>query len=252
MTATGISVRNSYSEPCIVPDMAGIGARVKRVRIERNLKLKDLARLTGLKYQTLQDLESGESKSSRYLLTIAKALLVDPNWLQTGEGSEQLKINAQMMRTPETVKLDDAPRDIPVSNVKSENLLKVVGMAEGGPGEWCIFNGDEVVQYITRPDNLAGVPNAYAVFIRGTSMVPRYEPGEIVHIHPGKPVQPGSYVLVQRRNPGDENHPYAVVKQLVRRSATKVTLAQLNPAKQFDVPAGEIVSIHRIVGASEA
>lgn len=136
------------------------------------------------------------------------------------------------------------------TNVSPGDMLRVLGMAEGGPDGWNLFNG-ETVQFITRPANLIGVTGAYGVYIRGTSMSPRYEPGEIAHIHPGKPVQPGCYVLVQRRNPEDEALPLAVIKRLVRRTATKVVLAQLDPAKEFDVPAKEIVSIHRIVGSSE-
>lgn len=137
-----------------------------------------------------------------------------------------------------------------VTNDSPGEMLRVLGMAEGGPDGWNLFNG-ETVQFINRPANLIGVPGAYGVYVRGTSMIPRYEPGEIAHIHPGKPVQPGCYVLVQRRNPQDESQPLAVIKRLVRRTASKVTLAQLEPAKEFDVPAAQIVSIHRIVGSSE-
>lgn len=160
-------------------------------------------------------------------------------------------INQQMSRSVPTFKRGIAKAELPVMLASPENLLKVLGMAEGGKDGWCPLNGD-VVQYITRPDNLRGVPNAYAVFIKGESMAPRYEPGEIVHVHPGRPPQPGSYVLVQRHNPDDETQPLAVVKRLVRRSGSKVILAQLNPKKEFEVPAGEIVSMHKVVGSSEA
>lgn len=138
-----------------------------------------------------------------------------------------------------------------VTNVTPDALLGVYGMAEGGQDGWNLFNG-EIVQYIQRPENLRGAPAAYAVFIAGTSMIPRYEPGEIAHVHPGRPIMPGAYVLVQRRPVHDGDPPLAVVKRLVRRSGNKVTLAQLNPAKTFDVPVGDIVSIHKIVGSSEA
>lgn len=137
-----------------------------------------------------------------------------------------------------------------VTNVSPGDLLGVYGMAEGGPDGWGIFNG-EIVQYIQRPDNLRGVPSAYAVFITGTSMSPRYEQGEIAHVHPGRPVMPGAYVLVQRRPLQEGEPPLAIIKRLVRRSGNKVTLAQLNPVKNFDVSTDQIVSIHRIVGSSE-
>lgn len=137
------------------------------------------------------------------------------------------------------------------TNVTAEDTLRVLGMAEGGPDGWNIWNG-ETVQIIPRPANLLGVPGAYAVYIVGTSMEERYRSGEILHIHPVKPVRPGDYVLVQRKPRQEGDPPLAVVKMLVRRTASKLVLRQLNPDKEIDVPAAEVVSIHRIVGSSEA
>lgn len=141
-------------------------------------------------------------------------------------------------------------RHIGDTNVSPEDTLRVLGMCEGGPDGWNLFNG-EVVQYIKRPDNLAGVPNAYAVFVSGHSMEPRYWPGELVHVHPGKPIGPGNYVLVQRKPAQEGDPPLAVVKRLVKRTASKVVLEQHNPSKHIEVPASEVVSIHRVVGSSE-
>lgn len=142
-------------------------------------------------------------------------------------------------------------REQHVTNVSPDNLLEVLGMAEGGPDGWNLFNG-ELVQYIQRPDNLKGVLGAYAVYITGSSMTPRYEQGEIAHIHPGRPTPAGCYVLVQRKPRQEGEPPLAVLKRLVKRTGTKVTLEQYNPPKTFDVPLTDIVSIHRIVGSSEA
>lgn len=164
---------------------------------------------------------------------------------------ESGQINAQLLGTrPQAKKaVPDVSRG--VTNDGPENLLKVLGMAEGGPNGWNLWNG-EIVQYITRPENLRGVPGAYAVYVTGHSMEPRYEPGELVHVHPGRPVQPGSYVLVQRKPLHEGEPPLAVLKRLVRRSGSKVTLEQLNPPERFDVPAGDVISIHKVVGSSEA
>jgi len=105
---------------------------------------------------------------------------------------------------------------------------------------------------VDRPASLAGVPSAYAVYVVGASMEPRYFPGELVMIHPGKPVTLGAFVLVQRKPKHDGDPPLAVIKRLIKRTASKVTLEQFNPARHFDIKADDIVSIHRVVGASEA
>ncbi len=134
--------------------------------------------------------------------------------------------------------------------VVPEGLIRVLGMAECGPDGFSLWNGD-VVDYVPRPPNLAGAARAYAVFAQGTSMEPRYHAGEIVYIHPDKPVTPGCYVLVQLVPKEDGSPPRAVLKRLVRRTGNKVVLQQFEPAKTFDIKVDEIVSMHRAVGSGE-
>ena len=93
---------------------------------------------------------------------------------------------------------------------------------------------------------------AYAVYIVGDSMEPRYYAGELAHIHPGKPITIGAFVLVQIRPEHDGDTPKAVLKRLVKRSATKIVLEQYNPPKKFEIKADDIVSLHRVVGSGES
>lgn len=129
--------------------------------------------------------------------------------------------------------------------------LRVLGMAECGPDGWSLWNG-EVIEMTSRPPNLAGAALAYAVYVVGSSMEPRYHSGELVYVHPGRPVNVGAYVLVQVKPVHDGDAPKAVVKRLVRRSATKVTLEQFNPKKMIELKTGDIISMHRVVGSGEA
>jgi phage repressor protein C with HTH and peptisase S24 domain len=129
--------------------------------------------------------------------------------------------------------------------------LPVLGLAECGPDGWALWNG-EVVDYVARPSNLFGVTQAYAVFVVGSSMEPRYFPGELVHVHPGRPVTIGSFVLVQIRPKEEGEAPRAVIKRLVRRSGNKIVLEQYNPKKTFELKDSDVVSIHRVVASGEA
>lgn len=129
--------------------------------------------------------------------------------------------------------------------------VPVLGMAECGPDGLALWNG-EVVDYASRPPGLMGVEKGYAVFVVGDSMEPRYHPGELVYIHPGKPVTPGCYVLVQMQPKHDGEAPRAFLKRLVRRNGSKVMVEQFQPAKQFNLKPDEIVSMHRVVGSGEA
>ena len=206
-----------------------LGDRVKERRRALGLSQPQLAKkVGGITYQAIQQLENGGG--SRHLVGIARALGVTAEWLQDGVGPSPAKAVA--------------------ARPGSADKLKVLGMAECGADGWSLWNGD-VIDLIERPAALVGVPNAYAVYVVGASMEPRYHPGEVVHIHPGRPVDVGAYVLVQRRGKAGEA-PLAVIKRLVKRTGTRTVLEQFNPARTFEIRNDDIVSIHRVVGSGEA
>jgi phage repressor protein C with HTH and peptisase S24 domain len=125
-----------------------------------------------------------------------------------------------------------------------------MGIGECGPNGWSAWNG-EIIQMAPRPPSLAGVPRAYAVYAKGDSMEPRYYAGELIHINPAKPVEPGNFVLVQVKPAQEGDPPGALLKRLVRRSASKWTLEQFNPPEKIEIKASDVVSIHRVVGTGE-
>jgi len=205
-----------------------VGDRVKERRAALGLSQPQLAkRVGGITYQAIQQLEQGGG--TKHLVSIARALGVTAEWLQDGHGPAPARPASARSAPPER--------------------LKVLGMAQCGPDGWSLWNGD-VIDMIERPASLNGVPNAYAVYVVGASMEPRYHPGEVVHIHPGRPVDVGAYVLVQRRAKAGEP-PLAVIKRLAKRTGARITLEQFNPAKLFDIKTADIVSIHRVVGSGE-
>ena len=107
----------------------------------------------------------------------------------------------------------------------------------------------EVFEYVGRPANLAEVPTAYAVYMVGESMEPRYFAGEILCVNPNKPVSRGDWVVVHilaRQEGGDDEY---YVKRYVKRDANTLVLEQLNPnGEPIEFPAERVVSVHRIVG----
>jgi len=133
----------------------------------------------------------------------------------------------------------------------TSDKIPVLGAGQGGSEGWFPWNG-EIVDYVSRPPHLAGATQAYAVYVVGSSMEPRYYAGELVHIHPGKPVTTGSFVLVQVRPESEGEAPRAFMKRLIRRTATKVTFEQFNPPKEIDIKTSDILSMHRIVGSAES
>lgn len=105
----------------------------------------------------------------------------------------------------------------------------------------------EPFDYIERPSFLPGSGDAYAVVVAGSSMEPRYLPGEIVYAIPRALVRSGDFVVVVT---GDGHDRKAVVKQYVRRDDGHVTLHQFNPERDIQVPVEEIDTIDLITGSS--
>lgn len=142
-------------------------------------------------------------------------------------------------------------RDLPV-------LGTAVGGSVGGPGGGTpeaydglfLMNG-EILDYIERPPSLRGVASAYAVYVSDTSMVPRYFPGETLHVHPGRAVVRGddTFVVVQLRPDTEGEPPRALVKQFVRQTADTLYLAQFNPATELEFPLDQVESLHLIIWA---
>lgn len=181
----------------------------------------------------------------------ANAYGVDPGWLLTGFGKGPESTPRDMTNATRTKPDPGLTSDGGVAFNKELPRLPVIGLAACGPDGWFLWNGD-VIDTLPRPTALASAKDAYAIYISGESMVPRYYAGEAAYVHPGKPVTVGAFVLVQLKPEADGEAPRAVLKRLVRRSGTKTILEQFNPPKTFELKNDEIQSIHRVVGSVEA
>lgn len=66
--------------------MTTIGDRIRDTRKARDMTQGDLAKRVGLSQGTIGHIEAGRNDSSRYLVQIAAALGVRPEWLESGKG----------------------------------------------------------------------------------------------------------------------------------------------------------------------
>src|SRR3979411_2572638 len=64
--------------------------------------------------------------------------------------------------------------------------IPIRSAARGG-GEQETFLEDGAIGYTPRPSNLSGVRGAYAIYMVGAGMEPRYEQGWLLHVNPYKP-----------------------------------------------------------------
>src|SRR5258708_38198563 len=107
--------------------------------------------------------------------------------------------------------------------------LPVMGAVKGG-AEGFFFNEGEAKKYVVRPPALAGVSNAFALYVDGESMEPRYYAGEMLYVNPNRPVTRGCFVAVEM----DEDQ--GMIKKFDRRYDIHLVLTTLNPLAALRLP----------------
>lgn len=127
--------------------------------------------------------------------------------------------------------------------------VEVRGVAVGGEDACFSFNG-EVVDYARRPPGLVGSKNAFALYVVGDSMSPRYDEGDMVFVHPGRPPRPGCDVIVELH--GHDGEPGSCyIKRLERRTPTRLVLTQFNPSREIVLPLQKVCNVFRILTTTE-
>jgi hypothetical protein len=135
-------------------------------------------------------------------------------------------------------------RPMPIAGV-----IPVYGQAVGGIDGKFVLNGNKIAD-ILAPPRLANVPDAYAVYVVGNSMEPRYFAGEAVFVNPRLPVRSGDFVVVQiAASEGDP--PDAYVKRFVHQDGKFLRLEQFNPKKTLKFPTSRVATLHRIIMGGE-
>lgn len=96
--------------------------------------------------------------------------------------------------------------------------------------------------YVPMHPNQANVRDPFALEVADVSMIPRYEPGEIVYLAPNRwPLRGQDCVVVTTADAG-------LLKRFMRREPDQLILHQLNPDEDLTVPLKELAQIHTVVG----
>ncbi len=206
--------------------------RISLRRRQLGLSQMRLAELMGVEQPTVARWER-ERRGVKIdtLIRLARVLDCDPRDLMP----EDEPAPASAIGPPGAVALSfPGGRDLPVR-----------GGARGGADAMFLDQGAPL-DWVQRPPQLVGVPDAFAVYVVNDSMSPRYEPGDILFVHPSQPPSRGSFVVVEL---SDQE---AYVKQLVAQTADAITLREYHPAlREFSVPRARVKSLYRVVGTWE-
>ena len=132
----------------------------------------------------------------------------------------------------------------PLLPVHRHDAMPIRSAARGG-GEQQMFTEDGPIGYTPRPANLAGVRSAYAIYMVGDSMEPRYEQGWLLHVNPFKPPTRGRDVVVYKKGQA------VLIKQFIGWSDDVLVLRQLNPEATLRIPRDEVAECHLVVGVDQ-
>jgi phage repressor protein C with HTH and peptisase S24 domain len=138
-----------------------------------------------------------------------------------------------------------ATRSVPIAGSASGADLIPIRSAGRGGADQQMFLADGPIGYTPRPANLAGVRAAYAIYMVGDSMEPRYEAGWLLHVNPFKPPVKGRDVVVYKQ--GDA----VLIKQFVGWEGDTLVLRQLNPPETLRIPRDEVRECHLVVGSDQ-
>ena len=137
------------------------------------------------------------------------------------------------------------PRSTSTSgNVRSTDPIPIRSAGRGGNDQE-MFLEDGPIGYTSRPANLSDVRAAYAIYMVGDSMEPRYEPGWLLHVNPFKPPTRGRDVVVYKLGQ------VVLIKQFVGWEGNTLVLRQLNPPQTLRIPRTEVRECHLVVGADQ-
>lgn len=206
-----------------------IGDRIRLARESRGLDQIKFANLIGIAARTLQRWEKGEQvPDSEFAVRISKQTRTHVGWILTGEGPMR-KIARQDNVFP-------LHRE---SLMRGIRLVEIPVLASVPAGTLTAgFTTEHAERYVTVDD--VRDPKAFALVVKGTSMSPRIENGDIVVVSPQQEVRSGD-ICVIRVNDED-------VLKKIKIEGAYVHLIPLNPV--FDpvtVKKSEVSFIWKVV-----
>jgi repressor LexA len=163
-----------------------IAQRIRQARTKKELDQTKLAAKLDVATRTVQRWEKGEQvPDSNYLMRIAKVTGVTPHWLLTGDGDLYPKAPSES-------------NVIPLTNARYKRVelvsLPLLSSVPGGAPS-LMFHPDYVEKYITVDD--IKDTNAFALEVKGNSMAPRIEDGDIIVVSPKLEARTGDICVVR-------------------------------------------------------
>lgn len=223
---------------------------VRKIRNEQGLTLDELAELADISTSYLSRLESGGRKGSLETYVKISRALKAPVVELTDEFSEDDVLDrvVTLSRTSSERRKSETGDPMPI-NAPNIMLLDVPVMgtvAASGLGNGAFRLSNDIVEWAARPPALAGVPDLYALEVRGDSMSPKFEPGDIIYVHPHRTYRLGDIVVIQEPD-SDNGEPQSFIKVFRKETPTDLVAGQYNPAGELKFRKRPGLVVHKVM-----
>ena len=232
--------------------MNKLGDLIRLKRKEMGLNQKEFGNLFGASQTTVSDWERGNISMMRNWKKLARALDVsDGDFIDmmkdaNEESDKGQRLPAALKATSNAVGLMGGTEIVASPSPPLGALdVPVMGRSKGGDGGEFEFNG-QVMGWVQRPPHLIGVLDAYATYVDGESMYPRYKPGETVWTNPSKPFTRGDDIIVQLHPEEEGGTPRGYIKEFVKWEPKYLVVSQFNPPMEIKYDREMVISTHKI------
>lgn len=217
---------------------------IRTLREQAGMTMQSLADRVGTTAPQINKLEKGERRLTiDWIHRIAQGLGVTPQAIVSFDDQPTDVGPSQELYATSQPRDMVHPAPLPLAQTGTD-LIPVRSAARGGD-EQTMFLQDGPIDFIRRPPSLGLARDAYAIYMVGTSMLPRFRPGQMLHVNPYKPPQSGAGVVVTKTND------CVLIKEFVRRTRDHLHLIQYNPPLSIDLAVGDIRDCHTVVGLDE-
>lgn len=120
--------------------------------------------------------------------------------------------------------------------------LPVRGRAEGGQNGNFVIE-EQPIDWTFRPADLQGVNDAFAVFVSGNSMLPKYKNGDLVYVHPTHSLTKNRFVLVET------TEHKGFIKQFISWQEDALVVQQFNPEQEIIIPREQVLRLMLVIGS---
>lgn len=130
-----------------------------------------------------------------------------------------------------------AMKKMPLRLTAHEGEIPILGRVSNGCLRLVSAGKDVVVRPTPRPVVLAGVTDAYAVYMPDESMQPAIREGWLLYINPERVARSPNHVLIRMKDGT------AIVRNFIQRKKSGIWVQSFNPSRQYIIPTDDIASV---------